>query len=85
MEWVVEDVTSANGSGNLEFSVKGGNEDDFFPTSVEFESGETFLKAEVCVGGVCDVKVTEVKLVDEETPVSFSQSRSLRVSNYTIA
>ena len=59
MEWVVEDVTSENGSGNLEFSVKGGNEDDFFPTSVEFESGET--------------------------PVSFSQSRSLRVSNYTIA
>ena len=75
MEWVVEDVTSENGSGNLEFSVKGGNEDDFFPTSVEFESGETFLKAEV----------TEVKLVDGETPVSFSQSRSLRVSNYTIA
>ena len=44
-----EDVTSENGSGNLEFSVKGGNEDDFFPTSVEFESGETFLKAEVSV------------------------------------
>lgn len=35
-----------------------------------------------CVG---EVKVTEVKLVDGETPVSFSQSRSLRVSNYTIA
>lgn len=51
MEWVVEDVTSENGSGNLEFSVKGGNEDDFFPTSVEFESAETFLKAEV---GVCE-------------------------------
>ena len=84
MEWVVEDVTSENGSGNLEFSVKGGNEDDFFPTSVEFESGETFLKAEVSVW-VCEVKVTEVKLVDGETPVSFSQSRSLRVSNYTIA
>ena len=45
----MEDVTSENGSGNLEFSVKGGNEDDFFTTSVEFESGETFLKAEVSV------------------------------------
>ena len=47
----MEDVTSENGSGNLEFSVKGGTEDDFFPTSVEFESAETFLKAEV---GVCE-------------------------------
>lgn len=35
------------GSGMLEFSVKGGNEDDFFPASVEFESPETFLKASV--------------------------------------
>ena len=49
MEWVVEDVTSENGSGNWAFSVKGGHEDDFFPTSVEVESGETFLKAEVSV------------------------------------
>ena len=81
----MEDVTSENASGNLEFSVKGGNEDDFFPTSVEFESTETFLKVEVGLVSVCDRQVTEVKLVEEDTPVSFSQSRSLRVSNYTIA
>ena len=43
-----------NANGVLEFHVKGGSEDDFFPTSVEFESPRTFLDASVLVGRDCD-------------------------------
>ena len=44
---MIGDVTEERGNGTLEFSVNGGSEDDFFPASVEFESPETFLKANV--------------------------------------
>lgn len=44
---MIGEVTEERANGTLEFSVKGGNEDDFFPASVEFDSPETFLKANV--------------------------------------
>lgn len=44
---MVGDISEENATGMLEFVVQGGMEDDFFPTSVEFESTETFLKTAV--------------------------------------
>lgn len=49
----MNDISEANANGVLEFRVKTGSEDDFFPTSVEFDSPRTFLDASVgcgCVG-----------------------------------
>ena len=43
-----------NANGVLEFHVKGGSEDDFFTTSVEFESPRTFLDASVLFVSDCD-------------------------------
>lgn len=42
-------MSEENESGVLEFKVKSGSVDDFFPASVEFESSETFLPVKVCV------------------------------------
>ncbi|KAM7455165.1 hypothetical protein BLSTO_04078 [Blastocystis sp. subtype 1] len=75
IEWEIEEMQEDNTNGVLEFHVKGGSEDDFFPTSVEFESPRTFL----------DASVVEVLQVADRAPVSFSQSKSMRVSTYTIA
>ncbi|KAK8820088.1 hypothetical protein WA577_006157 [Blastocystis sp. JDR] len=75
IEWEIEEMQEDNANGVLEFHVKGGSEDDFFPTSVEFESPRTFL----------DASVVEVLQVADSAPVSFSQSKSMRVSTYTIA
>ena len=47
MEWSIDEVTEESPSGGLEFQVKAEEEGDFFPTSVEFESTETFLKTNV--------------------------------------
>ena len=45
----MDEVSAENESGVLEFKVKSGCVDDFFPASVEFESSETFLPVKVCV------------------------------------
>ena len=51
----MEEESEENESGVLEFKVKSGCVDDFFPASVEFESSETFLPVKVCVWCECDV------------------------------
>lgn len=40
-------MTNENANGILEFKVKGQSDDDFFPTSVEFESEKTFMDTNV--------------------------------------
>ena len=44
-------MTEQNANGVLEFKVKSGQPEDFFPISVEFESQQTFLKVKVRTEG----------------------------------
>lgn len=49
LEWEIGDVSEEQSTGVLEFKIKGESEDDFFPTSVEFESTKTFVDTNVIV------------------------------------
>lgn len=42
--WAIDAINAENDSGTLEFTISGGDEDAFFPISVEFESTTTFFQ-----------------------------------------
>lgn len=44
-------MSEENANGVLEFKIKNGQPDDFFPASVEFDSQQTFLPVNVENGG----------------------------------
>ena len=47
MEWEIGDISEDNANGVLEFKIQGTSDDDFFPTTVEFESENTFVNSNV--------------------------------------
>lgn len=50
----MDEVSEENANGVLEFKVKTGQPDDFFPASVEFDSQQTFLEVNVRNGAGSD-------------------------------
>ena len=47
LEWEIGDISEDNANGVLEFKIQGTSDDDFFPTTVEFESENTFANSNV--------------------------------------
>ena len=73
--WNIGSISSANGSGILEVTVRGDDEDAFFPVGVEFNSSTCVLP----------MAVTGVTLEDDEQkPVRHSVQCSVRPASYQV-
>lgn len=85
IQWTVDEITQDKPTGILEFKIKGDNEDDFFPASVEYESDHTYMDTDVlyyyCI---FILQVEKVTLISNDTPVTFSQTKKLRLKDYVL-
>jgi len=72
--WSLPIVDSVNKTGSLELSAPKSNPNDFFPLTVQFTSKNSYAK----------IKVTEVMLVDDESPVKHSVDTLLIPDKYEI-
>jgi len=69
--WSLSVIDQSNSEGSLEFTMRGKSA-DFFPIQVDFIAETPF----------CDIKVADVKNVDNRKSVSFSQETNLIVDKY---
>ncbi|KAF2882585.1 hypothetical protein ILUMI_23602 [Ignelater luminosus] len=72
--WSLPLIDSSNKTGSLEFSAPKAIPNDFFPLNVSFNSKSTYAQ----------IKVTEVLLVDDESPVKHSVETVLFPDKYEI-
>ncbi|KAH3701457.1 hypothetical protein DPMN_076445 [Dreissena polymorpha] len=73
LHWNLTLIDASNKSGAMEFSV-GGHPDDFFPINVSFVSKKSY----------CDIQVTDVKLLEDDTPAKYSSEVCFYVDKYEI-
>ncbi|CAF0795485.1 unnamed protein product [Rotaria sordida] len=69
--WTLPVIDQSNSEGALEFSIRGKSA-DFFPIQVDF----------VAETGYCDIKVADVKSVDNRKSVTYSSESQLIVDKY---
>jgi len=75
LEWSLPLIDSSNSTGSMEFTLNfGGPSSSFFPIRVDFVSENTF----------CPIQVESVATVDDNHPVSFSETKGLSVEQYEI-
>lgn len=74
LTWSLPLIDSSNKSGALEFSASNASQNDFFPLQIHFSSNQSYAS----------VKCTEVKLVEEESPVKYSSETVLFTQKYEI-
>lgn len=72
--WNLALIDDSNKSGSLEFSAPKAIPNDFFPLAVTFTSKSTYAK----------IKVTDVLLVDDDTPVKHTSETVLYPDKYEI-
>ncbi|KAG3120983.1 Coatomer subunit delta [Phytophthora idaei] len=72
--WHQDQISSANNSGTLEFSIRGNNIDAFFPISVSFFSRSVYS----------DVQVEAVQKVEDGSPIAFGFEKLLSTDSYQI-
>ena len=77
LTWHIDVISADNGSGTLEFSVKGRDTDVFFPVTVGFSSGD--LLCPIAVG-----EVTGLGGEAEGKPLRYSVVKNTVVEAYTI-
>jgi coatomer subunit delta len=68
LTWQLDQITSDSSSGTLEFEVGSGDENSFFPISIQFTSLQT----------VSNIQVDQVVSATDNTEVSFSKEYSLK-------
>lgn len=73
LHWSLPVIDHSNKSGSMEFSM-GGHPDDFFPINVSFVSKKSY----------CDIQITEVKSLEDDSPVKFSSEVIFYVDKYEI-
>lgn len=73
LEWKLPVINASNPSGSMEFTMSA-IADDFFPINVSFYSTKT----------ICDIVLNGVRDSETQSPVKFSQERSLTVDKYEI-
>ncbi|XP_053409072.1 coatomer subunit delta-like isoform X2 [Mercenaria mercenaria] len=71
--WNLTVIDSSNKTGSMEFSV-GGHPDDFFPVSVSFVSKKSY----------CDIQITDIKLLEDDSPAKYSSEVCFYVDKYEI-
>ncbi|RLN46336.1 hypothetical protein BBJ29_009387 [Phytophthora kernoviae] len=72
--WHQDQISSANNSGTMEFTVRGNNIDSFFPISVSFFSRNVYS----------DVEVEAVQKVEDGSPIAFGFEKLLSTDSYQI-
>lgn len=72
--WSLPLIDASNKTGSMEFSASPAIPNDFFPLNVVFNSKSTFAQ----------IKITEVLLVDDESPVKHSIETTLFPDKYEI-
>lgn len=72
--WHQDQISSANNSGTLEFSIRGNNMDAFFPISVSFFSRSVYS----------DVQVEAVQKIEDGSPIAFGFEKLLSTDSYQI-
>ncbi|KAI9921539.1 hypothetical protein PsorP6_002532 [Peronosclerospora sorghi] len=72
--WHQDQVSSANNSGTLEFSIRGNDIDAFFPIAVSFFSRSVYSDAEV----------EAVQKIEDNSPVVFGFEKLLSTDSYQI-
>ncbi|XP_044728890.1 coatomer subunit delta [Chrysoperla carnea] len=73
--WNIPIIDSSNKSGALEFNCQHSQPNDFYPIQIQFTSPTTLYT---------DIKVSEVLLVDDETPVKHSVDTVFFTDKYEI-
>ena len=74
LEWNIDYIDSSNGSANLEFTIKGDNEEAYFPVQVDFVSKNL----------LSGVSVDEVVVADSDNELLHKVASRLIVDNYII-
>ncbi|KAI5743908.1 hypothetical protein M8J77_023556 [Diaphorina citri] len=74
LTWSLALIDSSNKSGALEFSAPSASQSDFFPLQVSFSCNQSYA----------NIKCTEVKLVEDESPAKFSSETVLFTQKYEI-
>ncbi|XP_043259367.1 coatomer subunit delta [Colletes gigas] len=72
--WSLPIVDETTNSGSMEFSAPSSTPADFFPLRVSFSSKTSYV----------DIKVTEVLLVEDESPVKYSVETVFFTDNYEV-
>ncbi|XP_076750338.1 coatomer subunit delta [Xylocopa sonorina] len=72
--WSLPVVDATTKSGSMEFSAPSSNPADFFPLIVSFSSKTSYV----------NIKVTEVLLVEDESPVKYSVETVFFTDNYEV-
>ncbi|XP_041373847.1 coatomer subunit delta-like [Gigantopelta aegis] len=73
LQWNLPVIDASNKSGSMEFSING-HPDDFFPVNVSFVSKKPY----------CDIQITDVRLVDDNQSVRYSDEVIFYVEKYEI-
>lgn len=73
LEWTLPLIDTSNKSGAMEFTV-GGHPDDFFPVHINFISKRSY----------CDLQVTEVTLLEDDSAAKYSTDTVFFVERYEI-
>lgn len=73
LEWSLPVIDESNESGSMEFSINA-QPDDFFPVNVSFVSKKPY----------CDIALTEVLMVDDDSPVKHTSEVVFYVDKYEI-
>lgn len=74
LTWSLALIDSSNKSGALEFGAHSASPGDFFPLQVSFSCNQSYA----------NIKCTEVKLVEDESPAKFSSETVLFTQKYEI-
>ncbi|KAL1458643.1 hypothetical protein WDU94_008777 [Cyamophila willieti] len=74
LTWSLALIDASNKSGALEFVAPQASQSDFFPLQVSFSCNQSYA----------NIKCTEVKLVEDESPVKFSSETVLFTQKYEI-
>ena len=72
--WSLPVVDATTKSGSMEFSTPSSTPADFFPLLVSFSSKTSYV----------NIKVTEVLLVEDESPVKYSVETVFFTDNYEV-
>lgn len=72
--WSVAVIDSSNPTGSIEFEASKSIASDFFPIKVDFMSKSSYNK----------IKLLEIRIVEDNTPVKFTTETSLFTGNYEI-
>ncbi|WAR05409.1 COPD-like protein [Mya arenaria] len=73
LHWTLPVIDASNKSGSMEFSVSG-HPDDFFPVNVSFVSKKSY----------CDIQISDLRLLEDDSPAKYSSEVCFYVDKYEI-